>query len=140
MSDHRFEQRGLLHAELKVGRRKVHVIVLHLGLIAGSRGRQVEQMLRFIEREIPSTAPVIVAGDFNDWGSKLRPAAQQSRFPGLPRRAGADLSLAPAPDAAGLRVLPRPEARGPGDPPGPNLVAHVRPPAADRRVQGVGMG
>jgi len=73
MSDHRFEQRGLLHAELKIGRRKVHVIVLHLGLIAGSRGRQVEQMLRFIEREIPRTAPVIVAGDFNDWGGKLRP-------------------------------------------------------------------
>jgi endonuclease/exonuclease/phosphatase family metal-dependent hydrolase len=73
MSDHRFEQRGLLHAELKIGRRKVHVIVLHLGLIAGSRGRQVEQMLRFIEREIPRTSPVIVAGDFNDWGGKLRP-------------------------------------------------------------------
>jgi endonuclease/exonuclease/phosphatase family metal-dependent hydrolase len=80
MSDHRFEQRGLLHAELKVGRRKVHVIVLHLGLIAGSRGRQVEQMLRFIEREIPSTAPVIVAGDFNDWGSKLRPLLNSHGF------------------------------------------------------------
>jgi endonuclease/exonuclease/phosphatase family metal-dependent hydrolase len=126
MSDHRFEQRGLLHAELKVGRRKVHVIVLHLGLIAGSRGRQVEQMLRFIEREIPSTRPVIVAGDFNDWGSKLRPMLNSHGFQDFLGRAGADLSLAPAPDAAGLRVLPRPEARGPGDPAGPHLVAHVR--------------
>jgi len=80
MSDHRFEQRGLLHAELKVATRKVHVIVLHLGLIAGSRGRQVEQMLRFIEREIPSTAPVIVAGDFNDWGGKLRPMLNRHGF------------------------------------------------------------
>lgn len=80
MSDHRFEQRGLLHAELKVGRRKVHVIVLHLGLIAGSRARQVEQMLRFIEREIPRTAPVIVAGDFNDWGGKLRPMLNSHGF------------------------------------------------------------
>lgn len=80
MSDHRFEQRGLLHAELKIGRRKVHVIVLHLGLIAGSRGRQVEQMLRFIEREIPDTAPVIVAGDFNDWGGKLRPVLNRHGF------------------------------------------------------------
>ena len=80
MSDHRFEQRGLLHAELKIGRRKVHVIVLHLGLIAGSRGRQVEQMLRFIEREIPRTAPVIVAGDFNDWGGKLRPMLNNHGF------------------------------------------------------------
>jgi endonuclease/exonuclease/phosphatase family metal-dependent hydrolase len=80
MSDHRFEQRGLLHAELKVGRRKVHVIVLHLGLIAGSRSRQVEQMVRFIEREIPDSAPVIVAGDFNDWGGKLRPMLNRHGF------------------------------------------------------------
>lgn len=80
MSDHRFEQRGLLHVELKVGRRKVHVIVLHLGLIAGSRARQVEQMVRFIEREIPRTAPVVVAGDFNDWGSKLRPVMNSHGF------------------------------------------------------------
>ena len=73
MSDHRFEQRGLLHVELKIKRRLVHVIVLHLGLIAGSRARQVEQMAQFIEREIPRREPVLVAGDFNDWGGKLRP-------------------------------------------------------------------
>jgi endonuclease/exonuclease/phosphatase family metal-dependent hydrolase len=73
MSDHRFEQRGLLHAELKVQRRNVHVIVLHLGLIAGSRVRQVEQLGRFIERDIPKKAPLVVAGDLNDWGAKLRP-------------------------------------------------------------------
>jgi endonuclease/exonuclease/phosphatase family metal-dependent hydrolase len=71
-SDHRFEQRGLLHVEVKVNRRKVHVIVVHLGLIAGSRVRQVEQMVRFVEREVPRGAPVVIAGDFNDWGGKLR--------------------------------------------------------------------
>jgi endonuclease/exonuclease/phosphatase family metal-dependent hydrolase len=74
MSDHRFEQRGLLHVEVKTHRRTVHVIVLHLGLIAGSRVRQVEQLGKFIEREVPRTAPLIVAGDLNDWGGKLRPA------------------------------------------------------------------
>jgi endonuclease/exonuclease/phosphatase family metal-dependent hydrolase len=73
MSDHRFEQRGLLHVEVGVGRRTVHVIVLHLGLIASSRVRQIEQLGRFIQRELPRTAPVVVAGDFNDWGAKLRP-------------------------------------------------------------------
>jgi endonuclease/exonuclease/phosphatase family metal-dependent hydrolase len=77
MSDHRFEQRGLLHVQVGVGRRHVHVIVLHLGLIAGSRVRQIEQLGRFIEREIPRTAPVVVAGDFNDWGGKLRPLMNQ---------------------------------------------------------------
>ena len=74
MSDHRFEQRGLLHVCVRVGRRDVHVIVVHLGLIAGSRIRQVEQLGRFIEREVPRSAALVVAGDFNDWGGKLRPA------------------------------------------------------------------
>jgi endonuclease/exonuclease/phosphatase family metal-dependent hydrolase len=74
MSDHRFEQRGLLHVCVQVQRRTVHVIVLHLGLIPQSRVRQVEQLGKFIAREIPRTAPLLVAGDFNDWGGKLRPA------------------------------------------------------------------
>jgi endonuclease/exonuclease/phosphatase family metal-dependent hydrolase len=73
-SDHRFEQRGMLHVEVRVERRVVHVIVMHLGLIPASRVRQVEQLGRFIEREIPQRAPLVVAGDFNDWGGKLRPA------------------------------------------------------------------
>src|SRR3569832_231222 len=73
MSDHRLEQRGLLHVHVSFGRRDVHVIVLHLGLIAASRVRQVEQLGTYIEREIPRRAAVVVAGDFNDWGGKLRP-------------------------------------------------------------------
>jgi len=74
MSDHRFEQRGLLHVHVMFGRRPIHVIVLHLGLIASSRLRQIEQLGRFIERAIPRREPLIVAGDLNDWGGKLRPA------------------------------------------------------------------
>lgn len=72
MSDHRFEQRGLLHVCVQVNERPVHVVVVHLGLIAGSRVRQVERLSRFIEREVPHHEPVLVAGDFNDWGGKLR--------------------------------------------------------------------
>jgi endonuclease/exonuclease/phosphatase family metal-dependent hydrolase len=74
VSDHRFEQRGLLHVHVHVDGRAVHVIVLHLGLIAGSRLRQVERLGAYIEREIPRRAALVVAGDFNDWGGKLRPA------------------------------------------------------------------
>jgi endonuclease/exonuclease/phosphatase family metal-dependent hydrolase len=80
MSDHRFEQRGLLHVEVGVGRRAVHVIVLHLGLIPSSRMRQIEQLGTFIQREIPRRAPVVVAGDFNDWGCKLRPLMNELGF------------------------------------------------------------
>ncbi|WP_280187339.1 endonuclease/exonuclease/phosphatase family protein [Delftia sp. PS-11] len=72
MSDHRFEQRGLLHVEVEVQQRRVHTIVVHLGLIPGSRLRQVAQLRRFIEREVPPGAPLVVAGDFNDWGGQIK--------------------------------------------------------------------
>lgn len=71
MSDHRFEQRGLLHAHVEVDGHTIHVVVVHLGLIRGSRVRQLAQLARYIARDIPADAPVIVAGDFNDWGAIL---------------------------------------------------------------------
>lgn len=71
MSDHRFEQRGLLHTEVQVAGRTVHALVVHLGLIPASRERQVEQLKDYVLREISPEAPVIVAGDFNDWGKRL---------------------------------------------------------------------
>ncbi len=71
VSDHRFEQRGLLHVPVDVGGRRVHAIVAHLGLIHASRVRQLQRLADFIEREVPSGEPMIVAGDFNDWGERL---------------------------------------------------------------------
>jgi endonuclease/exonuclease/phosphatase family metal-dependent hydrolase len=49
----------------------VHVVVVHLGLVRASRMRQLQQLVRFIAREIPSDAPVIVAGDFNEWSDAV---------------------------------------------------------------------
>ncbi len=69
MSDHRFEQRGLLHAEVVVEGVNIHVIVVHLGLIRSSRVRQLAQLVAYIHREIAAEAPVVVAGDFNDWST-----------------------------------------------------------------------
>ena len=80
MSDHRFEQRGLLHAEVLVQGRPIHVVVVHLGLIRASRTRQVTQLQAFIAREIPAAAPLIVAGDFNDWGSRVGKALAESQL------------------------------------------------------------
>lgn len=71
ISDHRFEQRGLLHTQVQVAGRAVHALVVHLGLIPGSRERQVAQLKAYIAREVPAAEPVIVAGDFNDWGQRL---------------------------------------------------------------------
>jgi len=74
ISDHRFEQRGLLHSEVLVHGQKVHVVVVHLGLIRASRARQVTQLQQFIAREVPASAPLLVAGDFNDWGNSVQQA------------------------------------------------------------------
>jgi endonuclease/exonuclease/phosphatase family metal-dependent hydrolase len=71
ISDHRFEQRGLLHAEVVVHGQPIHVVVVHLGLIRSSRVRQLDQLQQFIAREVPADAPVVVAGDFNEWGTML---------------------------------------------------------------------
>jgi endonuclease/exonuclease/phosphatase family metal-dependent hydrolase len=71
ISDHRFEQRGLLHVAVRVQQRIVHVLVVHLGLLHASRVRQTRQLHDYIAREVPTDAPLIVAGDFNDWGSTV---------------------------------------------------------------------
>lgn len=74
MSDHRFEQRGVLHVELLIHGVNVHVLVVHLGLIRASRVRQLEQLKHFVQREIPTQSPVLIAGDFNDVGARLKEA------------------------------------------------------------------
>jgi endonuclease/exonuclease/phosphatase family metal-dependent hydrolase len=94
ISDHRFEQRGLLHVELTVHGQNLHVLVVHLGLVRASRQRQLQQLGRYIAREIAPTAPVLVAGDFNEWGGLLErelgsvglSAWRQAGFPTFPSR------------------------------------------------------
>ena len=48
------------------------MIVVHLGLIPASRIRQIARLREFIEREVPSHEPLLVAGDFNDWGLQVK--------------------------------------------------------------------
>jgi endonuclease/exonuclease/phosphatase family metal-dependent hydrolase len=87
VSDHRFEQRGLLHAVLDVQGSDLHVIVVHLGLLAGSRARQLAQIGSYIAREIPAHEPLVVAGDFNSpiasqrWAHQLLQLPQRSKAP-----------------------------------------------------------
>ena len=62
------ENRGLLHCVLRLPGtgQEVHAICIHLGLREVHR----QQQLRLLEQrisEIPADAPLVVAGDFNDW-------------------------------------------------------------------------
>lgn len=71
VSDHRFEQRGLLHVPVQWGGQVLHAVVVHFGLVHRSRVRQVERLAHFVQSEIPAGERLIVAGDFNDWGERL---------------------------------------------------------------------
>ena len=67
VSDHRFEQRGLLHVPVQWAGGLVHAVVAHFGLAHASRVRQALHLAA----EVPPDEPLLVAGDFNDWGEKL---------------------------------------------------------------------
>lgn len=71
VSDHRFEQRGLLHVPVVWNGTKVHAIVVHFGLVHRSRVRQVQRLADYLAAEVPPQAPLVVAGDFNDWAERL---------------------------------------------------------------------
>ena len=71
VSDHRFEQRGLLHVPVMWGGGLLHAIVAHLGLMHAGRVRQVQRIADFIAQEVPPGEPLVLAGDFNDWGETL---------------------------------------------------------------------
>ena len=74
VSDHRFEQRGLLHVPVQWLGHELHVVVVHFGLVHASRVRQVQRLDTLLQNEVPAHEPVVVAGDFNDWAERLDPA------------------------------------------------------------------
>jgi endonuclease/exonuclease/phosphatase family metal-dependent hydrolase len=63
------EKRGLLHCVLRVpgNATDVHVICVHLGLAESHRQQQLDLLCAMVRSEVPDNAPLVVAGDFNDW-------------------------------------------------------------------------
>lgn len=65
----RLEKRGLLHCEINVPHfaSPVHCICVHLSLTERQRHVQLATLAQHVEQRIPADAPLIIAGDFNDW-------------------------------------------------------------------------
>jgi endonuclease/exonuclease/phosphatase family metal-dependent hydrolase len=82
ISTNRIEQRGLLHAELAVeGRReRLHCVCVHLGLFGRSRAKQIAAVCERIAALVPRDAPLIVAGDFNDWRHRASEALRENEL------------------------------------------------------------
>lgn len=78
VSDHRFEQRGMLHAHIEHPRyQTLHIICAHFGLFNISRLRQTQALIHHVQRHVPSDAKLIIAGDFNDWNHKVHQLIQR---------------------------------------------------------------
>ncbi|MBK9160482.1 MAG: endonuclease/exonuclease/phosphatase family protein [Nitrosomonadales bacterium] len=72
VSAHRFESRGLLHCEVDVaGQQPVHCLCVHFGLFASGRREQTGMLIEYVNNEIPADAPLVIAGDFNDWRNQM---------------------------------------------------------------------
>jgi endonuclease/exonuclease/phosphatase family metal-dependent hydrolase len=78
VSAHRFESRGLLHCEIdlpdrqkEAGQGGVHCLCAHFGLFARGRRTQTNALIDYVRNEIPPDAPLVIAGDFNDWRNQL---------------------------------------------------------------------
>ncbi len=68
----RFERRGLLHCALEVPQltAPLHCVCVHLSLFGRSRRRQMASLADRLEEIVPGDAPLIIAGDFNDWRNR----------------------------------------------------------------------
>ena len=69
VTHYRFEKRGLLHCTVQPEgwSRPLHCVCVHLSLFASSRRWQMDALARDLEELVPADAPLIIAGDFNDW-------------------------------------------------------------------------
>ena len=69
VSLNRFERRGLLHCVVEPpwNGPALHTICVHLNIFERGRALQLDALCRRIEQHVPESAPLILAGDFNDW-------------------------------------------------------------------------
>jgi endonuclease/exonuclease/phosphatase family metal-dependent hydrolase len=72
VSAHPFERRGLLHCEVRLPRVDVtvHCLCVHFALNERGRRQQIGALIDRIVEIVPEDAPLIVAGDFNDWRNR----------------------------------------------------------------------
>jgi endonuclease/exonuclease/phosphatase family metal-dependent hydrolase len=69
VSPYPWASRSLLHGVIRMpeSNKAVHIVCIHFGLTSTERRRQVETLCKRIDSYVPRDAPMIVAGDFNDW-------------------------------------------------------------------------
>ncbi len=60
--------RSVLHGVIALPTgQELHVVCIHFGLIGHERRLQIKKLCERIDSHVPHDAPLIIAGDFNDW-------------------------------------------------------------------------
>lgn len=69
VSPFRGASRSLLHGIIQTPgcATPVHIICIHFGLLGMERQRQIAALCARIDSHVPRDAPLVIAGDFNDW-------------------------------------------------------------------------
>ena len=139
VSSHPFESRGLLHCEVKIPATRVtlHCLCVHFALVERGRRRQLHALIDRILELVPEDAPLIVAGDFNDWRNRAghRLAHELGLVEVFRDHRGRPARSFPSRlplfrlDRIYVRGFLRAPRRGA---PRARVVAHLRPRAADR--------
>jgi endonuclease/exonuclease/phosphatase family metal-dependent hydrolase len=70
ISTNQYEQRGVLFCEIQLPTQVIHTYCVHLNLLHRDRKLQYMMLADIIKERSPSSVPIIVAGDFNDWNRK----------------------------------------------------------------------
>ncbi len=74
-----FERRGLLHCRIELPQGPpAHCVCVHLSLFGYSRRRQLAALSDYLRRMDEPSAPLIIAGDFNDWGNRAGKLLEKS--------------------------------------------------------------
>lgn len=79
ITTNRLEKRGFLFCELALPKNKsLYVICIHLDLFERGRQKQYKKIKNYIQSlQLPEDAPLILAGDFNDWNKKATKVLEQ---------------------------------------------------------------
>jgi endonuclease/exonuclease/phosphatase family metal-dependent hydrolase len=69
VSPYPWASRSLLHGIIRMPQsdQDVHIVCIHFGLMGKERRLQIGKLCDRIDSHVPHDAPLIVAGDFNDW-------------------------------------------------------------------------
>lgn len=59
-----YSRRGVLHAKIQ---KNLDLFCVHFGLLALERKNQLKKLVNIIQSNVDENAPIIIAGDFNDW-------------------------------------------------------------------------